>query len=339
MKALAWNTIATLGLALIALAGMEAYLHSQIPPMREGVLFDYRLDSKRYKVMKPNVRMKIYGADVRTNALGFRDNRAAIPPKQPGEFRIIVLGDSFTFGPGVPYEHIYTSLLDARLKRAHPQVTVINLAVEGYNIIQYEAVLEEVGLGLAPDAVLVSMFPVNDFENDVYDANHRIAAGSPPPSAPWYESLYVYRAYIYRAEELATKALHKVIPAATAGGPDDGWETNTAALRQIADIAAARNLPLLVALLPHTKGFQTQRAIFGRVNAYCRARALDCLDLLEAFRESGVGDGALVLNAIDAHPNEAYNRLIAEQLTPALSTLIARHAPPSAPALLAARRP
>jgi lysophospholipase L1-like esterase len=339
MKALAWNIGATALLALVALAGMEAYLHSQIPPMREGTLFEYRLDSKRYKVMKPNVHMKIYGADVRTNNLGFRDKRAAIPQKKPGEFRIIVLGDSFTFGPGVPYEHIYTSLLDARLKRTYPQVSVINLAVEGYNIIQYEAVLEDTGLALQPDAVLVSMFPVNDFEMDVYDTNRRIAAGNPPRPAPWYEELYVYRAYLYHAEQVATKVMHKLIAVAAAGGPDEGWDKNTAALRQIADIAQAHNLPLLVALLPHTKGFNTQRAMFAPVNAYCQAQRLVCLDLLEAFRESGVRDGALVLNAVDGHPNEEYNRIIAEQLTPALATLVARHTPPAAPALLAATRP
>src|SRR5919201_312453 len=115
MKVIAWNVALCALLLVAAIAGLEAYLHHQIPPMREGVLFDYTLESKRLKLMKPGITMKIYGKEVRTNDLGFRDNRAAIAAKKPGEFRIIVIGDSFTFGPGIDYERIYTSLLEKRL--------------------------------------------------------------------------------------------------------------------------------------------------------------------------------------------------------------------------------
>lgn len=286
-----------------------------IPPMQDGVLYEYSATSKRYKLMKRGADARVFGAQVRTNDLGFRDNRPSIPAKQPGEFRIIVLGDSFTFGPGIEYERLYTSLLRSRLRRTHPEVSVINLAVEGYNILQYEAVLEEVGLRLDPDMVLVAMFPVNDFELGDYENHRRIAAGG-LPSAPWYQSLYVYRAYLYRVPDLAGKALQRVLPQHGSGGPDPGWDLNVAALKQIHELTGHRSLPLAVALLPHTKGFETQRRIFARVSAVCEAEHLDCLDLLAAFRTLGVRDGALVLNAIDSHPNETYNRLIAEQLAP-----------------------
>jgi lysophospholipase L1-like esterase len=148
--------------------------------MLEGTLYEYTLKSKRYKVMKANAHVRSYGADVRTNDLGFRDRRASIPPKQPGEFRIIVIGDSITFGPGLEYDQLYTSLLEAALRRRHPEVRVINLSVEGYNVIQYQAVLEEVGLDLQPDMVLVGMFPVNDFELGDYENHRRLAASSSP---------------------------------------------------------------------------------------------------------------------------------------------------------------
>ena len=150
MKVLAWNVALTVVMALIALAGLEAWLRHTIPPMQEGRLYEYSAEGKRFKLMKPLADMRIFGARMQTNDLGFRDNRPSIPAKEPREFRIVVLGDSFTFGPGVEYEHLYTSLLRSRLARAHPEVSVINLAVEGYNIIQYEAVLEELGQRLSP---------------------------------------------------------------------------------------------------------------------------------------------------------------------------------------------
>jgi GDSL-like lipase/acylhydrolase family protein len=322
MKLVAWNTVLTLVLGLLALVGAEAYLRWTIPPMQEGQLYEYRADSKRYKLMKPSTSMKLYGVEVRTNDLGFRDKRAAIPAKQPNEFRVIVIGDSFTFGPGVDYERLYTSLLERKLQRAYPQLTVINLAVEGYNILQYQAVLEEVGLGLQPDAVVVSLFPVNDFELEGYSTHYQIATGHPPPPAPWYQSYYVYRAYLYRAEEVALKALHRLVPSATADGPDYGWDKNIAALDQIAALTRARGLPLTIALLPHTKGFRTQKTIFGRVNAHCRVAHLPCVDLLDPLRASGVRDGAWVLNAVDSHPNVEYNRFIAERLAPYVGAML-----------------
>jgi len=323
MKWLAWNALVTLGLSVLALAGAEAWLRSTIPAMRDGQLFEYRADSKRLKVMKSDTRIKIYGVEARTNDIGFRDQRAVLPPKAPGEFRIIVLGDSFTFGPGIEYAHVYTSLLQEQLQRGHPQVTVINLAVEGYNIIQYAAVLEEVGLSLEPDAVLVALFPVNDFELDTYATNYQVASGHPPAPA-WYESLYVYRAYLLHAAQVALKVLHKVVPSASADGPDYGWEKNIAALHEIVATADAKGMPLSIALLPHTKGFRTQATgVFARINAYCRKSSLPCIDLLEPLRASGAVDGALVLNAIDSHPNVEYNRFIAAQLAPRLEAIVA----------------
>lgn len=312
MKTVAWNVAITAAITLVVLAGLEAWLRYTIPPMQEGRLYEYSAQSKRLKLMKPLADMRIFGARIQTNDQGFRDRQAHIPPKQPGEFRVVVLGDSFTFGPGVEYEHLYTALLGSRLARVHPEVKVINLAVEGYNIIQYEAVLEEVGLSLKPDLVLLAMFPVNDFEMDDYEHHRRLAAGE-EVHLPWYLSLYVYRAYLHRIPELAEKVLHRAHPAQVAG-PDVGWDLNVAALKQIHALTLSSRLPLTVALLPHTKGFETQRKIFGRVEELCAAERLECLDLLESFRAAGVRDGALVLNAIDSHPNEEYHRLMSAQL-------------------------
>jgi len=325
MKTVAWNVALTAAITLVVLAVLEAWLRYTIPPMQEGRIYEYSAQSKRFKLMKPLADMHIFGAHVQTNDQGFRDNRAHIPAKQPGEFRIVVVGDSFTFGPGVEYEHLYTSLLGSRLARAHPQVKVINLAVEGYNIIQYDAVLEEVGLELKPDLVLLAMFPVNDFEMDDYDHHRRLAAGE-TVKLPWYLSFYVYRAYLYRIPDLAQKVASKVLQRAhpqAAGGPDVGWDRNVAALKHIHVLTLANGVPLTVALLPHTKGFETQRRIFGRVEEVCAAEHLECLDLLESFRGLGVRDGALVLNAIDSHPNDEYHRLMAGQLAARLEPRIA----------------
>jgi GDSL-like Lipase/Acylhydrolase family len=331
VKVIAWNVVLTVLIALVALGAHEAYLRYTIGPMQEGTLYEYTLKSKRYKLMKPNAHTRSYGADVRTNDLGFRDVRASIPPKAPGELRIIVIGDSITFGPGIEYDQLYTSRLEAALRRSHPEVRVINLSVEGYNIIQYEAVLEEVGLGLHPDMVLVGMFPVNDFELGDYENHRRLAAGE-RVELPWYLSLYVYRAYLHRVPDLAHKALTRVMTAHAVEEPDRGRQENLAALHKIATIARERNLPLGVLLLPHTKGFETQRKLyFPPALAFCQAEQLSCFDLLADFQRLGLRDGGMILNAIDPHPNEQYNRLIAAELVPYVSAMLPPAATPTTP--------
>ena len=56
------------------------------------------------------------GVPARTNSLGFRDNREYALPKVKGTFRILVLGDSVTFGHGALYETSYPYLLEQRLR-------------------------------------------------------------------------------------------------------------------------------------------------------------------------------------------------------------------------------
>ena len=70
----------------------------------------------------------------RINSDGFRDRRYA-RPKPTSVFRVLVLGDSITFGYGVEQAESYPKLLESELAevaRSVP-VEVLNLGVGGYN--------------------------------------------------------------------------------------------------------------------------------------------------------------------------------------------------------------
>lgn len=310
MRLLALQFAITIALALLALVAVEAYLRLTIPGSSRESIYEYTLSSKRYKVMKPNAMVVAWGKELRTNELGFRDATPRLAPKRPGEFRIVVLGDSFTVSAGVDYARIYTTLLEQRLKEKHPGVRVINLAVGGYNVVQYAAVLEEVALGLEPDMVLVALYPENDFSMDTYEENLRIASGA-APYAPWYESTYVYRAYVGKVINRLAK---KEAPKTTSS---KGWDENVGALRTIARTTEERRLPLAVVALPSTWSLASQRPLFQRVEAECaRLPNARCFTLLEPLIASGIDEASLRLNALDAHPNEKYNAFVAEALAP-----------------------
>ena len=316
MRLLALQFAITIALALLALVAVEAYLRLTIPGSSRESIYEYTLSSKRYKVMKPNATVVAWGKELRTNELGFRDATPRLAAKRPGEFRIVVLGDSFTVSAGVDYARIYTTLLEQRLKEKHPGVRVINLAVGGYNVVQYAAVLEEVALGLEPDMVLVALYPENDFSMDTYEENLRIASGA-APYAPWYESTYVYRAYVGKViNRLAKKEAPKTTSSL-------GWDENVGALRTIARTTEEHRLPLAVVALPSTWSLASQRPLFQRVEAECaRLPNARCFTLLEPLIASGIDEASLRLNALDAHPNDKYNAFVAEALAPFIAQLL-----------------
>lgn len=101
------------------------------------------------------------GVPVRTNSLGFRATRDDDLRKAPNTFRILVLGDSVTFGHGAVYD--YPSLLEGLLRQWQPDIDwqVWNLGVPGYNTSQELAQLRELGPAYQPDLVIVGFF-IND---------------------------------------------------------------------------------------------------------------------------------------------------------------------------------
>ena len=312
MRLLAVQFAISIALVLLALAAVEAYLRLTIPGSSRESIYEYTLSTKRYKVMKPNAMVVAWGKELRTNELGFRDATPRLAPKRPGEFRIVVLGDSFTVAAGVDYARIYTTLLEERLKEKHPGARVINLAVGGYNVVQYAAVLEEVALGLEPDLVVVALYPENDFSMDTYEENFRIASGDTAAAdVPWVQSLYTYRAYFGK---VVNRFGRKEAPKADRS---KGWDENIGALRAIARTTEEHALPLAVIALPSTWALASQRPVFQRVESECaRLPNARCFSLLEPLIASGIDEASLRLNALDAHPNEKYNAFVAEALAP-----------------------
>lgn len=317
--------------AVIALGILEGYLRLTIPASSGDSIYE-STSSGRFKVMKSDARIIAWGSELRTNKLGFRDDKADVPANRPSELRLIVLGDSFTVSGGVDYDRIYTSVLDKRLKETLPNANVINLAVGGYNIIQYDLVLQEVGLSLAPDVIVVAVFPFNDLSNDTYRGNEADAAGKSTPShTPWYKKLYVYQALLVKVEwrlrawfqkpVASTPEMARAAQAAQAIREADARQ-NLEALERLVDSATARGLPVVVALLPNTDTFEQQRQDFSAFVNLCETHQWRCSNLLDRFIATGVSPRSLRLNLIDGHPNEAYNALVARFLAEDLLPLI-----------------
>lgn len=105
--------------------------------------------------LKPNQDARYLNNRIRINGWGVRDPRD-FQVKKPDILRVLVLGDSVTWG-GLrePQGNLFTSLLEFKLPRSE----VINGGVNGYSIAQMTALYRARLSELAPDVVVVVAIP------------------------------------------------------------------------------------------------------------------------------------------------------------------------------------
>ncbi len=157
---------ATILTAVVSLVLIELWVRARWDYQR-GTPGFYQSDPARLQRLSAGYDGWFAGVPVRINNLGFRDPRAYTTEKAPGTFRILVLGDSVTFGHGATFETTYPYLLEERLNAWRPDIgwQVWNLAVPGYNTRQELRHLEEVGPRFHPDLVIVGFYP-NDIDGN-----------------------------------------------------------------------------------------------------------------------------------------------------------------------------
>jgi lysophospholipase L1-like esterase len=104
------------------------------------------------------------GYTLNTNSLGFKDRARREVPLDSENYRLLILGDSFTEAVGITYEDTWAGLVEEQL--AVENVEVLNAGVVSYSpkLYYYKALylIEEVGLKFDELMVFVDMSDVPD---------------------------------------------------------------------------------------------------------------------------------------------------------------------------------
>ena len=119
-------------------------------------------------VQRGTSRSGEYQFEYRHNSRGLRDVEHTVE-KPGGVFRILVLGDSFTYGVGAGFEETYPYRLEQLLSArgpGHPRVEIIKAGVPRFFPEIERLQLEHYGIRYAPDLVLVA-FTSNDLVDTV----------------------------------------------------------------------------------------------------------------------------------------------------------------------------
>jgi hypothetical protein len=260
--------------------------------MRSGHSFTWQIGDKGEE--------NIYTA----NADGFRSDKEF---SQQGP--IVLVGDSFTFGTGVAYEHTFGALLEHSLGTA----PVYNFAMPGFGLDQMWMALRHQASRFGPKLVVVA-FIDEDFERSL--TAYRKFEGFNKPSYVLEDGKLRPRTREDQPPALITYLRRNLVLASVMSQnlellghhlPLGSWWTiNAEILRHIALDAREKNIPVLFVRLP-SRG---QRE-FSTLAAQMNIMGADFLDLGDQTRDYPEDE---IFIPGDGHINEQGHRLVADAI-------------------------
>jgi lysophospholipase L1-like esterase len=246
--------------------------------------------------------------------------------KPPGTFRIVTLGDSYTWGDKIALtEDTWPARLESILEAGARDVDieVVNLAEAGFTTANEVELMSRLGWQFGPDLVLIQ-FLVNDAfpswpglgrvgSAEVF-GSYRLLPARFAGAAAGRSALVAY------LEKELNALLQDVDYEPLYEEDAEGWAQLQAAIRQLGRDAADRSVPVVMLLMPRfvpgvwTAESHPDRTIHERVASAATRAGLRVLDVTRGFGAGGIRGEDWWATPYDGHPNEAAHAIIAEQV-------------------------
>ena len=135
--------------------------------------------------LRPNADLQAWGSSFRSNELGYRSHA---PDKAPDVFRVVFIGDSWTYGMGVEhaesYPEVFARLANERQiaeRYGKSRVEAWTLALPGYNTLNAVAAFWYHFERLRPDAVVVGVSANDNHSTHAVLPNGSFTQGAAQP--------------------------------------------------------------------------------------------------------------------------------------------------------------
>lgn len=298
----------------------DIYIQSPV----EGLNYEFR----------PGFEGFAYGCNVKINSHGMRAPECPVE-KPAGTRRVLLLGDSVTFGQGVAQSDIVSVRLQDILSSGTAEgetVEVLNAAVPGYNSEQEYLALREKRLAFNPDVVVV-IAVINDVEPAYHlDANGNLAWDElPDVYQDVIENEYAVRGItgwlrmhlrIYAVIDRAFRRPYvfgrKFFEYNRDLYADDApaWQSARASIRAMRVLCKARGIGFVLAYspMPARPEPEVYRQIREKYKAFAGLEGIPFVDFGEAFK--GIPVKRYVLTQHDLHPNAFGHGVMAKALAP-----------------------
>ena len=254
-------------------------------------------------VHEPNAEAYLMGVDVKINSDGFRDKEYSVERNEA--YRIVVLGDSLTFGWGVEEEDVYVTLLEEELSAIRP-TEMINTGHGNYNTSQQVNLFREKGLKYNPDKVVVFFF-INDAEVTPVRSKWTPVARLRSVTFLWSR----VRGLLTRA---APGQTFESFYSALYEDDQPGFIAMKDAFLELQGITEERGIELQVIMIPelHNLTDYPFKAEYGKVYDFLTENSISVLDLTADFATYTDAPETLWVALDDAHPNAPAHRMIAD---------------------------
>jgi len=282
--------------------------------------------------LRPGFRHTAPSRTIAVNGRGYR-GREYGPARAPGALRVVMLGDSIAFGPGVDDRETFAHRLDAPAEGRE----VVNLSVMGYGTDQELLKLQREGLAFGPDVVVLHFCLQNDLADNMlarslYDGVH------PKPYFTYDETerlrlhddhvrttparraaLFLHaNSHLYRRATLAAR------PAGGGGHWLDRMEKAlenigrateltlriVGAMRRLAEDNGAR---FVVVIHPDESAFLRQSRLTEKISRSPRLEGTTVIAMADAYRARDLRWEEFALDSL-GHLNPTGHRVVAEVL-------------------------
>lgn len=265
--------------------------------------------------------------DIVKDSIGHRDYEYA-EAKAPGVYRVIAIGDSFTWGGGVNFDDIWPKRLE-RYLRDYENVKgvsyeVLNWALPGTATPSQVRNLRRAASRYRPDLVVLG-YCLNDAE---HEADKKAVTALRNKLMPPLKPGHGLKRFLFN-----NSALFRLLATRFAATRNNrgqvtyyqelyrdaypGWEATRAALADLGTWRSESGVPVVVMVFPlYSWSFDDRYPfadIHGKLHGELERAGLPYLDLLEANR--GLDHTALEAYPYkDPHPSDIAHRIAAEQL-------------------------
>ncbi|GJL61405.1 MAG: hypothetical protein NPIRA04_00590 [Nitrospirales bacterium] len=251
------------------------------------------------------------GVPVAINSVGWRDQEYDLE-KPNDRIRIMMLGDSVTFGWGAPPEGITSNILESILNRDGPpkQYEVLNTGIGNTNTAMQTAYFLNEGFRYNPDIVVLNYF-INDAEPTPSRTQNVLVEHS-------YAAVFLagrldvfMRSYFDRGDWLS---YYRNLYAEN----QPGWVATQQAMRQLVEFCKEQDIHMMVVNYPelHQMSPYPFTQVTERIATLAEGLDVPFLDLLPAVEHEE--PHSLWVTPTDAHPNGKAGKLFARRLKKAL---------------------
>jgi len=256
---------------------------------------------------KPGKSGNYFGVEIKTNSLGLRNAEITVP-KPPGTKRVLMLGDSFTLGWGVPVEDTYSRQLEKMLHTKSGAYEVVNMGTGNYNSSMEVELFKRKGLALNPD-IVVLMYYINDTETTP-KINRTSYFLMRHFYLPAYIGARLKQLGMMNNEKDWLQAYYRKLYATDS----EGFRKAKEAINELINITSERNIRLLIVNIPDLR--RLKEYPFGFATALPKGLAKDnSLPFIDLLLHLHKYDGqSLWVSEDDAHMNRAANNIAAKAI-------------------------